>query len=41
MRIALDDLGLSRIDVIHAGAESFPLARRVQAISASKMLEEI
>ncbi|MCY4610567.1 MAG: ATP-binding protein [Gammaproteobacteria bacterium] len=41
MRSALDDLQLSRIDVIHAGEESFPLARRVQAVSADRMLEEI
>ena len=41
MKVALDDLGLSRIDVIHAGEESFPLAERVQAISASRLLEEI
>ena len=41
MRSALDDLQLSRIDVIHAGEESFPLARKVRAIAADRMLEEI
>ena len=41
MRTALADLGLSRIDVIHAGEESFPLARKVRAVAASRMLEEI
>lgn len=33
MRIAMADLGLSRIDVIHAGTESYPLAKNVQAVS--------
>lgn len=41
MKTALADLRLSRIDVIHAGEESFPLARRVQAVAAERMLEEI
>lgn len=41
MKIALKDLQLNRIDVIHAGPESFPLARRVQAVAADRMLEEI
>ncbi len=41
MKIALKDLRLSRIDMIHAGTESFPLARNVQAIAADRMLEEI
>ena len=41
MRIALVDLGLSRIDVIHAGEESYPLARNVRAVPLSTMLSEI
>lgn len=41
MKIALKDLQLSRIDVIHAGEESFPLAKKVQAVAAGRMLEEI
>ena len=38
MRIALRDLGLRRIDVIHAGTESYPLARNVQAVSLPEMI---
>ncbi len=41
MRIALRDLGLSRIDVIHAGRESYPLARKIRAVPFSKMLAGI
>jgi predicted AAA+ superfamily ATPase len=41
MRTALVDLGLSRLDVIHAGADSFPLAPRVRAVAAQRLLEEI
>lgn len=38
MRIAIADLGLSRIDVIHAGSESYPLARNVQAVSIDDVI---
>lgn len=38
MRIALRDLGLCRIDVIHAGTESYPLAENVQAVPLRKMI---
>ncbi|MXW65320.1 MAG: ATP-binding protein [Bacteroidetes bacterium SB0662_bin_6] len=41
MRSALDDLKLNRIDVIHAGAESFPLAKRIHAVAASRLLKDI
>lgn len=41
MRSALDDLGLTRLDVIHAGPETFPLARRVRAVSASRILQDL
>lgn len=41
MRGALADLPLSRLDVIHAGPESYPLAKRVTAVSASRLLEDI
>lgn len=39
MRSALVDLKLDRLDVIHAGADSFPLAPRVRAIAASRVLD--
>ena len=41
MKTALMDLKLSQIDVIHAGEESFPLARKVRAVAADRILEEI
>ncbi len=41
MRIALQDLGLTRLDVVHAGPDSFPLADRVHAISSSRLLNEV
>ena len=41
MRSALRDLRLSRIDVIHAGPETFPLAPRVQAVAAARLLDDV
>ena len=37
MRHALTDLGLERIEVIHAGAQSFPLAERIFAVAAQDL----
>ena len=39
MRSALRDLNLDRLDVVHAGAESFRLAPRVYATAASRMMD--
>lgn len=41
MRSALRDLKVSRIDVIHAGPETFPLASRVQAVAAARLLDDV
>jgi predicted AAA+ superfamily ATPase len=41
MRSALDDLGLERIDVVHAGDRTFPLAERIRAVAFSRMFEDI
>ena len=41
MRAAVEDLGLRRLDVIHAGADSFPLATHVRAVAAERLLDEI
>jgi predicted AAA+ superfamily ATPase len=41
MRSALADLKLTRLDVIHAGERTFPLAERVRAVSASRLLKDI
>jgi predicted AAA+ superfamily ATPase len=36
MRTALEDLGLQRLDVIHAGEQTFPLSGRVRAVALSR-----
>jgi hypothetical protein len=41
MRHALQDLRLSRLDVIHAGDGTFGLADRVRAVAASRLLEDL
>jgi len=41
MRSALRDLKLDRIDVIHAGAESFALDKRIRAVSAGRLLRDV
>ena len=41
MHIALADLDLERIDVVHAGDRTFPLAERIRALSLSRVLEDL
>ncbi len=41
MRNALADLRLQRLDVIHAGSDTFPLAEKIRAVSLSQILSEI
>ncbi len=41
MRAALVDLDLVRLDVVHAGSESFPLAPKIRAIAAQRLLDEL
>ena len=41
MHIAMDNLKLERLDVIHAGDHSFPLAERVRAVALSRLLDDI
>jgi uncharacterized protein len=41
MRIALADLSLDSLDVIHAGPHTFPLGERVRAVAATRILEDI
>jgi len=41
MRSALTDLGLARLDVVHAGRETFPLASRVRAVALSRLLDDV
>lgn len=41
MRSAIEDLKLTRLDVLHAGPDSFPLASRIRAVSARRLLDDI
>jgi len=41
MGIALEDLNLNSLDVIHSGESTFPLAKRVRALSFSRILEDL
>jgi hypothetical protein len=37
MRIALEDLELERIEVLHAGRDTFPLAQRIRAVATCRL----
>lgn len=41
MRSALEVLDLTRLDVVHAGAHSFPLADRIRALSLHRLLDDL
>ncbi len=41
MRRAIEDLALDRIDVLHAGDETFTLAPKIGAIAARDLLDEL
>ena len=41
MRSALADLRLNKLDVIHAGEKTFPLADNVRAVALSRLIEDI
>lgn len=41
MRIALADLRLRRLDVIHVGERTYPLAPRVRAVALARALRDI
>jgi hypothetical protein len=40
-RTALAELGLARIDVVHAGTETYPLSDRIRALAASRLLDDL
>ncbi len=40
MRTAIESLGLERLDVIHAGENSFPLADSIRAVAIGRVLED-
>jgi hypothetical protein len=41
MHVALEDLRLDRLDVIHRGAHTFPLGDRIRAVAASRIVEDL
>ncbi len=41
MRIAMQDLGLDRLEVVHAGSETFPLGKGLRAVAASRLKEDL
>ena len=41
MRVAMQDLGLSSLDVIHAGEQTYPLAPKVRAVALSRLLDDV
>ena len=41
MRSVMSDLDLSRLDVIHAGSETFPLAAGVRAVALGRLLDDL
>ncbi|HVG10693.1 MAG TPA: hypothetical protein VNM67_23520 [Thermoanaerobaculia bacterium] len=41
MATVLKDLELERLDVVHAGRATFPLAEKVRAVAAHDLLDQI
>lgn len=41
MRIAMSDLNLDRLDVIHTGKESYPLTERIRAVAFERIGKDI
>jgi predicted AAA+ superfamily ATPase len=41
MRIALAELGLERLDVIHVGRETYPLGERIRAVSIERVRDDV
>jgi uncharacterized protein len=41
MRVALADLRIERLDVIHGGPNTFPLAPRIRAVALARLLDDI
>lgn len=41
MRSAFTDLALTRLDLVHAGDESFPLSRSIRAVAARRLLDDL
>ena len=41
MRIALSDLKLNRLDVMHAGEGTFPLDKKIRAVALMRLLDDV
>jgi hypothetical protein len=41
MKIALSDLKLNQLDIVHAGDQTFPLSRQVRAVSFERILKDL
>jgi 3-oxoacyl-(acyl-carrier-protein) synthase len=41
MHVAIADLKLERLDVVHAGDTSFPLTENIRALALSRILEDL
>lgn len=41
MRVAMEDLGLDHLDVIHSGGETFPLSDRIRAVSMDLVWRDV
>ena len=41
MRTALEDLPLDRVDLVHAGSETFSLGQRIRAVAASRVPDDL
>ena len=41
MRVALSDLKLEQLDVIHAGDSTFPIAPKIRAVAARRILQDV
>jgi hypothetical protein len=41
MRVAMEDLGLERIDVVHAGVDTYPLSDAIRAVAVSRLTTDL
>ena len=41
MHVAIEDLGLSSLTIVHAGKQTFPLDKKVQAVAASRLVQDL
>jgi hypothetical protein len=41
MHVALADLRLQRLDVVHGGEHTFQLAPRIRAVAVSRVIEDL